>query len=207
MIIAGWDTPYLNFSMELRQLEEEGRVVPDGIRERFKMLHPEADAFAEGILDLWKEVESLPMREDWPYEEPDELEEPDILPPRERAVERLVVQLSAEEVIQLPFAAFDEQFADCWNDSLPFDAICTAETQAILNYNIRHPRRHRQGNVSATAAFTRRFNNPYREWIGAASIPPMTASAAVRSMVFPPRRSDMTTIWRLLIAWTSLIPL
>lgn len=75
MIIAGWDTPYLNFSMELKQLEEEGRVVPDGIRERFKMLHPEADAFAEGILDLWKEVESLPMREDLPYEEPDELEE------------------------------------------------------------------------------------------------------------------------------------
>ena len=38
------------------------------------------------------------------------LHAPDILPPGEGAVERLVVQLSAEEVIQLPFAAFDEQF-------------------------------------------------------------------------------------------------
>lgn len=249
MIIAGWDTPYLNFSMELKQLEEEGRVVPDGIRERFKMLHPEADAFAEGILDLWKEVESLPMREDWPYEEPDELDEIRALRPngprtlqmklsdsellerfhgawrgrsvgcalgkpvegwpRKRIKELLVKRgewelddffrgklddqalycpLSWRENIRCMEADDDihytiiglkvlEQYgrdfkwsnvADCWNDSLPFDAICTAETQAILNYNIRHPRRHRNGNVSATAAFTRRFNNPYREWIGAA---------------------------------------
>ena len=54
--------------------------------------------------------------------------------------------------------------ADCWNSSLPYNAICTAETQAILNYNMQYSRitQHR-----TTAAFTSRNNNPYREWIGA----------------------------------------
>ncbi len=59
--------------------------------------------------------------------------------------------------------------ADAWNDLLPYSAICTAETQAILNYNIgtartRISRGHR-GDVARE--FTRRHNNPYREWIGA----------------------------------------
>jgi len=49
--------------------------------------------------------------------------------------------------------------ADAWNSSLPHYAICTAERQAILNYCMRKP--------AATAEFTRRHNNPYREWIGA----------------------------------------
>ena len=249
MIIAGWNAPFSNFSQELKQLEEEGRVVPDGIRERFKMLHPEADAFAEGILDLWKEVESLPMREDWPYEEPDELEEIRALRPngprtlqmklsdkellerfhgawrgrsvgcalgkpvegwaRKRIKELLVKRgewelddyfrgklddqalhcpLSWRENIRCMEADDDIHYtiiglkvletygkdfqwsdvADSWNNYLPYNAICTAETQAILNYNIRRPRFHGNGNVSVTAAFTRRFNNPYREWIGAA---------------------------------------
>ncbi|MFA5205943.1 MAG: ADP-ribosylglycohydrolase family protein [Lentisphaeria bacterium] len=58
--------------------------------------------------------------------------------------------------------------ADCWNNSLPYNAICTAETQAILNYNLRRPRGlDPSGVVPVTAAFTRRHNNPYREWIGA----------------------------------------
>jgi ADP-ribosylglycohydrolase len=54
--------------------------------------------------------------------------------------------------------------ADCWNSSLPYNAICTAETQAILNYNMQYSRmtQHR-----TTAEFTSTNNNPYREWIGA----------------------------------------
>jgi len=62
------------------------------------------------------------------------------------------------------------QIADTWNSSLPYNAICTAETQAILNYNCRRPRMM-QGlkgmDIPVTPAFTRRHNNPYREWIGA----------------------------------------
>ncbi|MBW2061987.1 MAG: ADP-ribosylglycohydrolase family protein [Deltaproteobacteria bacterium] len=56
--------------------------------------------------------------------------------------------------------------ARTWNSSLPYYAICTAETQAIMNFNLKAPR---IGNevVFPSPAFTRRYNNPYREWIGA----------------------------------------
>ncbi len=62
-----------------------------------------------------------------------------------------------------------EDVARTWNSSLPYAAICTAETQAILNYNIKTPRTAAWGNGNSftTPEFTRRFNNPYREWIGA----------------------------------------
>jgi ADP-ribosylglycohydrolase len=56
--------------------------------------------------------------------------------------------------------------ANCWNNSLPYNAICTAETQAILNYNMIKPR-FGMTQVPVTPEFTRRHNNPYREWIGA----------------------------------------
>jgi ADP-ribosylglycohydrolase len=54
-----------------------------------------------------------------------------------------------------------------WLSHLPYNAICTAETQAILNYMNRSCRMAHTGPGSATPAFTRRFRNPYREWIGA----------------------------------------
>ena len=60
--------------------------------------------------------------------------------------------------------------ANAWNDSLPYNAICTAETQAILNYNMAVPRCTAK-NVDlmpvCSPVFTSRSNNPYREWIGA----------------------------------------
>lgn len=58
--------------------------------------------------------------------------------------------------------------ADAWNASLPYNAICTAETQAILNYNLKVPRvRKREASAYVSPEFTRRTNNPFREWIGA----------------------------------------
>ena len=54
--------------------------------------------------------------------------------------------------------------ADYWLSHIPYSTICTAETQAILNYMNHTPRRHP---TAATPAFTRRHRNPYREWIGA----------------------------------------
>ena len=63
--------------------------------------------------------------------------------------------------------------AQAWLHHIPFGAICTAETQAYLNYVNRSSRSGPGGwgptglNVAATPAFTRRNWNPYREWIGA----------------------------------------
>ncbi|MFO7870449.1 MAG: ADP-ribosylglycohydrolase family protein [Kiritimatiellia bacterium] len=55
--------------------------------------------------------------------------------------------------------------ADAWNGCLPFSAICTAESQAITNYNIRNVRG--KNGAYPSPAWTARHNNPYREWIGA----------------------------------------
>ncbi len=58
--------------------------------------------------------------------------------------------------------------ADTWNNSLPYSAICTAETQAILNYNLTTPNKPMgRRPLYTTPEFTRTHNNPYREWIGA----------------------------------------
>jgi len=51
-----------------------------------------------------------------------------------------------------------------WLDHIPQTNICTAEAQAMINLQNRSIR-GRHGN--ATPAFTRRYRNPYREWIGA----------------------------------------
>jgi len=51
-----------------------------------------------------------------------------------------------------------------WLSHLPISAICTAETQAIINLLNRT---NRGWDGHATPAFTRRYRNPYREWIGA----------------------------------------
>jgi hypothetical protein len=56
-----------------------------------------------------------------------------------------------------------------WGAHLPYQAICTAETQAILNFWNRSVRWGdlKSPNTAATPAFTRTHSNPYREWIGA----------------------------------------
>ncbi len=57
-----------------------------------------------------------------------------------------------------------------WTRHLPYSAICTAETQAILNFWNRsgHMERSRTSpGTAATPAWTRTHKNPYREWIGA----------------------------------------
>jgi ADP-ribosylglycohydrolase len=56
--------------------------------------------------------------------------------------------------------------ARMWNALLPYNTICTAETQAIMNFNLRAPRIGNE-TMFPSATFTSRHNNPYREWIGA----------------------------------------
>lgn len=59
-----------------------------------------------------------------------------------------------------------DDVARYWLHHLPIAAICTSETQAILNFQNRSG--HRDGfSGPATPAFCRRHRNPYREWIGA----------------------------------------
>ncbi len=59
--------------------------------------------------------------------------------------------------------------ANFWNSSLPYNVICTAESQAILNYNNAVPRasNFRDASDWVTSDYTSSNRNPYREWIGA----------------------------------------
>ena len=246
MLIAGWFDPLKTLQQELIQLEEEGYVVPDMIKKECKMLHPVADAWSERIERIYQKLDDLPLRTDWPYEEPDELEV--IRRLRPAGVRQLKMSLSDEKLLSCFHGAWrgrgvgctlgkpvenrsrawikellvrqnewelDNYFrsgapglicpnsqrenlhgcmetdddlrypvlalrvleqhgsnftwsdiAGCWNISISMSHVATAELQGLLNYNLRHTVSPDQ--VAATAVFTRKFCNPYREWIGAA---------------------------------------
>jgi len=59
-----------------------------------------------------------------------------------------------------------QHVAQYWLDHLPIYSICTAEAQAIENFQSRSTRPG-DWHCWATPEFTRRHKNPYREWIGA----------------------------------------
>jgi len=54
-----------------------------------------------------------------------------------------------------------------WTLRIPFGAICTAETQAVLNFWNHSARFFQRGMVDIDPETTRMHRNPYREWIGA----------------------------------------
>ncbi len=245
MFYSGWTTPYELLEYEFTASREEGRIVPEELTARFNALDPAAP-WADDVRKLAEEMEDLPVRADWPYQEPDELEAIRALRPegpRQLAMtlsdEELLVRYhhawrgravgcalgrpvegwsrqeiktyllehnawemsdfcpisdkipehslkSCRETIQYMIADDDIHYtiiglrvmekygkdfqwhnvADTWNSLLPYNAICTAESQAIINYNYIRPRISKRDDLSP--AFTRRNNNPYRQWIGAA---------------------------------------
>ena len=57
-----------------------------------------------------------------------------------------------------------------WHERLSYNQVCTAETQAYLNFAqiIAHMRRHETDKLTPEAKdWVRAYLNPYREWIGA----------------------------------------
>jgi ADP-ribosylglycohydrolase len=94
------------------------------------------------------------MRENIAYMEPDD------------DIHYSLIGLGVIEQYGPDFKWYD--IARYWLAHLPYEAICTAETQAILNYMNRSARCWFPGGLGvATPSFTRRHRNPYREWIGA----------------------------------------
>ena len=256
MLIAGYTSARELLREEIAELEYEGFVIPERVREAFAMLHPEADACNESaIRKIYRLLDGASRRPDWEWVEPDDLEA--IRRERPSGPRRFETAFSDEELLDRYYGAWQgrsvgcalgkpvecmgmngrqwrdirdylmrrgdwplrdyfsgrgaregelscplsqrenircmepdddihytlvglrvmekkgldfqwSDVADCWNSHLPYNKVCTAETQAILNYNLRRPRMGGPAHNSATPAFTRRFNNPYREWIGAA---------------------------------------
>ncbi|NBD24393.1 ADP-ribosylglycohydrolase family protein [Paenibacillus glycinis] len=68
-------------------------------------------------------------------------------------------------------AAFDSwDVGRLWHERLSYNQVCTAETQAYLNFAqiTAHMRRHETDGLTPEAKdWVRTYLNPYREWIGA----------------------------------------
>lgn len=78
-----------------------------------------------------------------------------------------ILGLELLETKGFDFTPFD--VGKLWHRLLPYQMVCTAETQAYLNFaNVTN---HIQPEASVysneTADYVRMFQNPYREWIGA----------------------------------------
>ncbi len=248
MLIAGYTSARELLREEIAELEYEGFVIPERVREAFAMLHPEADACNESaIRKIYRLLDGASRRPDWEWVEPDDLEA--IRRERPSGPRRFETAFSDEELLDRYYgawqgrsvgcalgkpiecmgmngrqwrdirdylmrrgdwplrdyfsgrgaregelscplsqrenirfmesdddirytllgllvverygAAFDwREIAGLWNRLLPMELVCTAERQALLNYNLRRPE-------TLTREFTRRHNNPYRQWIGA----------------------------------------
>ena len=248
MLIAGYASARELLREEIAELEYEGFVIPERVREAFAMLHPEADACNESaIRKIYRLLDGASRRPDWEWVEPDDLEA--IRLERPSGPRRFETAFSDEELLDRYYgawqgrsvgcalgkpvecmgmngrqwrdirdylmrrgdwplrdyfsgrgaregelscplsqrenirfmesdddirytllgllvverygAAFDwREIAGLWNRLLPMELVCTAERQALLNYNLRRPE-------TLTREFTRRHNNPCRQWIGA----------------------------------------
>ena len=90
--IAGWTTPVQLLKEELIQLEYEGFLIPEEIREQVKMIDPDHDAYSDSILRIYKQLERLRKRPDYDWVEPNELEEIRALRPK--GVRKLELTLS-----------------------------------------------------------------------------------------------------------------
>ena len=258
MMIYGWEHPYNQVREEIRQIESEGRIIPEELLSAFKILDPVSDRYNEDVLyPIFKQLslyERFEFRENWTYSQPNDLQSiQDSRPPenyqlpgidedellnklhgawigrscgcalgkpveiigmsengRKKIKNHLIskgdwplndyftdkgrneneIDLICENSLRenISYMEPDDDIhytliglgvlekygpdftwrnvADTWNESLPFAAICTAETQAILNYNMKtHWINRDKGQISSD--FTSTYNNPYREWIGA----------------------------------------
>lgn len=261
MLVSGYDSPLELLKYELVQLEYEGWLLPEGVREALAQLSSPRDSFNEAAISkIHSMLENLQRNPDFHYVQPNDLE--GIRRERPKGPGKLKMKMDDEELLDRLHGAWTGRAAGCalgkpveglgmrghgglngrlsikkylqakghweldyyfsgaekvdgirldcekswreniafmepdddihysliglktleekgpefrwtdvanaWNSSLPYNAICTAETQAILNYNMATPRHIAHGRDSVTSpAFTRRHNNPYREWIGA----------------------------------------
>ena len=134
-------------------------------------------AMAQG----WKGLKNyLELRNDWPLEDffscktaSDNIE----LPFPECCKENISYMIGDDDiyytliglsVLEKYGISFNwHNIAETWDEILPYNMICTAETQAILNYHIKKSREYLGDEPTITAEYTRSTNNPYREWIGA----------------------------------------
>ncbi|MEE3019584.1 MAG: hypothetical protein VX349_07405, partial [Pseudomonadota bacterium] len=75
-VFAGWDTPLEILRYAVVQSNYEGRTVPKSLADRVAALDDDADQMNFGAIDLlYKEIDALPIDPEFPYLQPNSLEE------------------------------------------------------------------------------------------------------------------------------------
>ncbi|MGN0848199.1 MAG: hypothetical protein ACI4OV_00740, partial [Victivallaceae bacterium] len=75
MLFGGYEVPLSLLRQELIQLEEEGYIVSQAIKDKVAAYDCEKDAWNDELELIYKELENLPRQSDFKYVEPDELDE------------------------------------------------------------------------------------------------------------------------------------
>ena len=246
MIISGYTTPYELLKEEFRQKKEEGFRIPPDAEKKFALIDRNSPVDENAYEEIYSLLNGAPMREDFPFVEPNELDEIRNARP-ERKQRKFVLNLNDDELLDkyhgawlgrsvgcalgkpvecrdwrkirqyliqhgdwpltdyisgrkvenqvldpwsersqrenIAFMESDDDIrytliglmlferkgkeftsrdiAELWSQTLPMNFVCTAERQALMNFN-----NHRFG-WEFDKHYTSTFNNPYREWIGA----------------------------------------
>lgn len=98
MLISGWEAPLGLLKAELQQLTEEGYMIPEELRRRCLKLRAPEELWSPELESIREELTHLPLRSDWPYEEPDELDE--IRRLRPQGPRRLALHCSDRELLE-----------------------------------------------------------------------------------------------------------
>ena len=211
MLFGGYEVPLSLLRQELIQLEEEGYIVSQAIKDKVAAYDCEKDAWNDELELIYKELENLPRQSDFKYVEPDELDEIRALRPVERG--KAVTDFDHEALLDKMHGAYTGRFVGCalgqvvegWPmdkikdylrkvDNYPLhdfisrkavppeedknyapathaswkENICCMGPDDDVSYTLigLHVM-ERCGRDFSWVDVARRFNNPYREWIGA----------------------------------------
>ena len=112
MLIAGYTSARELLREEIAELEYEGFVIPERVREAFAMLHPEADACNESaIRKIYRLLDGASRRPDWEWVEPDDLEA--IRRERPSGPRRFETAFSDEELLDRYYGAWQGRSVGC----------------------------------------------------------------------------------------------
>lgn len=144
-LASGWTSPLALLRDELVQLEYEGFVVSERLRERVAMLHPVCDAYNEGkLLELYAELEQLERDPAFDFVQPNELEA--IRKERPDGSRRLAMRLTDDELRDR--LQRGDHRPDCWGGGRPAELWRPAGRAAQRDHpaaGVRVPAGHDDG--------------------------------------------------------------
>ena len=77
MLIYGWENPYSQIGEEIKQIQFEGKIIPEEIMNAYNKLHPKTDRHNDEALEpIFKKLQgacNFKVRSNWNYIQPNNL--------------------------------------------------------------------------------------------------------------------------------------